>query len=125
MRDNSEMERKSHQGGHGEGSSLGHVVPAKVLLAVFGSLVVLTWLTVAATWVNLGSLNLWVAMGIATTKAVLVLLFFMHLRYERPVNLIVFVGTLLFVLLFVGLALMDTKSYRPDLIPGYSPGMPQ
>ena len=72
---------------------------------------------------DLGSLNLWVAMAIATLKASLVLLFFMHLRYDRPINAIVFFGTLLFVLLFIGLALMDSAAYHADLIPGYSPGM--
>ena len=108
---------------HGHGGA--HVVPAKILLGVFGGLVVLTWLTVAATWVDLGAGNLWLALFIATLKGTLVALFFMHLRWDRPVNAIIFIGTLFFVLLFVGIALTDTASYQPELIPGYAPGMPQ
>jgi cytochrome c oxidase subunit 4 len=79
---------------------------------------------VGATRFDLGSINLWLAMGIATLKVGLVVLYFMHLRYDRPINAIIFLGTLLFVFLFVGLALMDTMAYQPELIPGYSPDMP-
>jgi cytochrome c oxidase subunit 4 len=68
-------------------------------------------------------MNLWLALGIATAKATLVLLYFMHLRYDAPVNAIVFVVALLFLALFVGLALLDTTTYQPDLIPNYAPGI--
>jgi len=121
-------------GGHGGGSGGGdhggnhagpHVVPFKILAGVFGGLVVLTWITVAATWVDLGSLNLWLALAIATLKGGMVALFFMHLRWDRPINAVIFIGTLLFVALFVGITLTDTGSYQPELIPGYAPGMPQ
>ena len=43
---------------------LAHVMPVPVLLAVFAALMVLTALTVAATRVDLGAWNLWIAMGI-------------------------------------------------------------
>ena len=111
-------------GGHGSHGTVGHVVPFKLLVGVFGLLLVLTWVTVAATWIDLGAGNLWLALIIATVKGVFVLLYFMHLRWDRPVNALIFIGTLLFVLLFVGGALTDTTSYQPDLIPGYAPGMP-
>ena len=100
-----------------------HVVPVKVLVAVWAALVVLTVVTVAATWVDLGGLNLWLAMAIATLKASLVLLYFMHMRYDAPFNAVVFIAALLFVMLFVSFALIDTHAYEPDLIPGYAPGM--
>ncbi len=48
----------------------------------------------------------------------------MHLRYDRPFNAIVFVTAFVFVMLFVGLALIDTAAYKPEMIPGYAPGMP-
>jgi cytochrome c oxidase subunit IV len=105
--------------------SLSHVMPLRILVAVWVALVVLTGVTVGVTHVDLGGLALWVAMAIATLKASLVALYFMHLRYDRPVNLIIFLGTLLFVFLFVGMALVDTQSYQPDLIPGYAPAMPR
>lgn len=105
------------------GSTLVHVVPMRVLVTVWLGLMILTVITVAVTWVDLGSLNLWLAMAIATLKASLVLLYFMHMRYDHPFNAIVFIGALLFVMLFVGLALIDTRAYQPELIPGYAPGM--
>jgi cytochrome c oxidase subunit 4 len=113
----------------GEGGSrehsLSHIMPVKILVAVWITLVLLTGITVGVTRLNLGGMALWVAMAIATLKASLVALYFMHLRYDRPVHLIIFLGTLLFVFLFVGMALIDTQSYQPDLIPGYAPAMPR
>lgn len=100
-----------------------HVVPAAVLLAVWGALMVLTVITVTATWVDLGRLNLVVALAIATLKAALVLLYFMHMRYDQPFNAIVFIGALAFVALFIFFALMDTAAYKPELIPDYAPAM--
>ena len=67
------------------GAEAGHVVPVRVLLGVWAILVVLTVATVAVTRVDFGpGTNLWIAMGIATVKASLVLLYFMHLRYDQP-----------------------------------------
>lgn len=100
-----------------------HVVPWRTLFAVFAALVALTVLTVVATRVDLGRLNLAVALGIATTKAALVLLYFMHLRWERRFNAVVLGGTLLFAALFVALTLLDSKTYQPELIPGYAPAV--
>lgn len=103
--------------------AVGHVVPLWLLAAVLGALLVLTYITVAATYFDLGSANLWLAMAIATVKAYLVALYFMHLRFDRPFNGVLFLCALVFVALFVGIALMDSLAYRPDLIPGYAPGM--
>lgn len=110
---------------HWDGHGVGHVVPVRVLAAVWGALVVLTILTVAATWVDLGRASLLVALGIATVKASLVVLYFMHMRYDRPFNAVVFISALLFVAIFVGIALIDTVAYQPQMIPGYAPGMHQ
>ena len=98
-----------------------HVIPTQLLLKVWAALIFLTIVTVAVTWVNLGVLNLWVALGIATVKAVIVALFFMHLLYDRPFNAIVLVVAIFFTLLFLGLALLDTLHYKDDLIPDYAP----
>jgi len=86
---------------------------------------VLTVVTVAVTYVDLGPLNLWMALLIATVKASLVAVFFMHLRYDRPISAIVFVTSLFLVMLFVGIALMDTEQYSPERIPGYAPAVEQ
>lgn len=100
-----------------------HVVPAPILLRVWAALLFLTVVTVAVTWVNLGPLSVPVALGIATVKAILVALFFMHLKYDRPFNAVVLVSSIFFVVLFLGLALLDTLHYRKDLIPGYAPAL--
>jgi cytochrome c oxidase subunit IV len=87
---------------------IGHVVPLKTLFAVFVALALLTVLTVAASGVNFGEFNLVIALAIAVIKASLVLLFFMHLLWDKPFNAIVFVGCLIFVGLFISLTLLDT-----------------
>ena len=82
---------------------------------MFTTLLVLTFATVAVTWVDLGGYNVWVAMGIACIKATLVALFFMHLAYDKPFNTIVLVTTLFFIVFFIGLATIDGMQYRNDV----------
>jgi cytochrome c oxidase subunit 4 len=112
----------AQSGGH---HGVGHVVPLGLLFAVWGALVVFTWVTVAATTIDLGNLNIFIALGIAVVKSALVVLYFMHLRWDNPFNAIVFVGSVLFVMLFIGFTLIDTKEYAPETIPGYAPRMEQ
>lgn len=92
-----------------------HVVSLPVLLGVFAALIVLTWLTVAASQLNLGDGNLALAIGIATVKASLVALFFMHLRYDNPFYAVLFVSALVCVALFISLTLLDTLQYAPEM----------
>jgi cytochrome c oxidase subunit 4 len=99
----------------GPHEALAHVVPVSVLLAVFAALLALTCVTLAATWFDLGVWNLWLAMGIATVKATLVALYFMHLRYDHSFYALVLAVALLFVLLFIGFTLLDTVQYYPDI----------
>jgi cytochrome c oxidase subunit IV len=100
--------------GH-EHNEIAHVAPIKVLLGTFGALIVLTVLTVLAIKIDAGALNIWIAMGIATVKALLVALFFMHLAYDRPFNGLIFMGALVFSGLFVSIALLDSMEYRGDI----------
>ena len=102
---------------------VGHVVPLRLLVTVLVALLVLTVVTVAVTKVDLGKFNLVIAMVIAALKGSLVLLYFMHLRWDRPFNAVVFVSSLAFVALFIILALLDTSEYQPALIPGYAPAI--
>ena len=102
---------------------VGHVLPLPVLFAVLGTLLVMTFVTVAVSWFDFGALNLWIALAIAVFKASLVLLFFMHLKYDKPFNAIILVISFALVMLFIGIALTDTHGYGPDQIPGYSPKM--
>lgn len=99
---------------------VGHVVHPKVLIATGGALLVLTVVTVAAAKINfedfdLRELNIFVAMGIALLKATLVCLFFMHLRWDRPFNAFVLVGSLALVALFIAFAMTDTSEYKPEI----------
>lgn len=101
---------------HGdEHHGVGHVVPIKLLLAVGTALLVLTWLTVAVMGIDLGEGNIYLAMGIATVKASLVCLFFMHLFWDRPFNALIFVSSVTFVILFITFALIDTFEYKPRI----------
>jgi cytochrome c oxidase subunit 4 len=92
-----------------------HVMPLPILFGVFIALLALTGVTVGVTYFDLGNWNLIVAMAIATVKAVLVALFFMHLRYDNPFNAIVFLAALLFIALFISVTLFDTMQYQADI----------
>ena len=95
---------------HGEGGKHHpHVVPLPLLLAVFAALIFFTIVTVAVVYVDLGWFNIWLAMGIATIKAILVCMIFMHLLWDRPFNTIIFVGSLIFVFLFVSMSMLDVS----------------
>jgi len=100
-----------------------HVVDAKVLVGVWLALMFLTFVTVAATWVDLGGLNVWLALGIATVKATLVALYFMHLRYDKPFNGLILVTALVFLMLFIGMVTLDSGQYQRDIIPGEAPAL--
>jgi cytochrome c oxidase subunit IV len=102
----------SHQD-HAEGGA--HVMSVKMLLGIWGALVVLTGLTVWSAQYDLGRIDLVVAMGIATLKASLVALYFMHLRYDKGFHSVVIVGALIFVFLFVSMALLDRNEYQADI----------
>ena len=69
-----------HDDGHSGG---GHVLSYTFLTAIWGVLIVLTGLTIAVARVDLGFLNVVVALSVACTKALLVVFFFMHLKYEN------------------------------------------
>lgn len=99
---------------HG-GEEMAHVMPPSILIGTFLALVGLTILTVATSYLPLGSAELYVAMGIATVKAALVAIYFMHLRYDKPLNAILLVFSLFFVALFICLTLVDSQSYQEDI----------
>lgn len=106
-----------HAGAHGEHGAGPHIMPVSMLAFTFMMLLVLTILTVMVTFVNLGgTLNLSIALIIATVKATLVCLYFMHLRHDRPFNAIILVGCCLFVVLFLSLSTLDTESYRDEIV---------
>ena len=100
----------------------GHVSPKSTYYTIFGALMVLTAVTVAVAFVNLGALNFPVALGIAITKATLVVLFFMHVKYSSQLTKM-FVGMAFFFLIILfGLSLTDYLSRGLRTYPGGAGG---
>ena len=84
-----------------------HVVPLKVYFAIFFALMALTGITVGVAFVDLGPLNLAVALGIAITKAVLVILYFMHVRYGDHIVKVFVSAGFLFLLIMLAITMSD------------------
>lgn len=85
-----------------------HVVPFKTNLITFISLVSLTIITVlTAKFVDLGEFNLALAMLIATVKVTIVVLWFMHLKYDGKMNRAIFICSFFFLLLFFAMSGFD------------------
>jgi cytochrome c oxidase subunit 4 len=94
--------------GHGGGGLVPHVLRLRIYIGVWAALLVLTVVTVAVSYQDFGTLNIVVAMAVATVKATLVTLFFMHLKYDEHFNVIVFVTSLTFLGIFFILTMADT-----------------
>jgi cytochrome c oxidase subunit 4 len=77
------------------------------------SLLVLTAITVGASYINFGSGNVVIALAIATIKATIVALFFMHLRHDKPVNAVIACAGFLFLGLFLLFTFLDVGSRTP------------
>lgn len=99
---------------HGHGDH--HVVSWQLLTVVFLALMVLTVLTVAAINVDLGPANIFVALGIAMVKAVLVVLVFMHIWWDRAFHGLLILGSLGFVALFIGFLMIDSWQYSQTIV---------
>ena len=85
-----------------------HIVPSKVYYLVFGSLIVLTVLTAWVSTVDLGWANTPVALIIASGKALIVALFFMHVKYtHEKMTKTVIVSVLFFLLILLFLSMAD------------------
>ncbi|MCA9241225.1 MAG: cytochrome C oxidase subunit IV family protein [Planctomycetales bacterium] len=93
-----------------------HITSAATLIATFLALVALTILTsVQAEFGEFGRAEIWITLGIATLKAALVAMIFMHLLHDKAFNGIILIATMLFVSLFMGFALMDTGQYAHEI----------
>ncbi|HOA73050.1 MAG TPA: cytochrome C oxidase subunit IV family protein [Phycisphaerae bacterium] len=102
----------NHEASHHD---LAHPVPKRVLIGVWAALVVLTIITVLVAGKDFGRFNIWVALGIATLKASLVALYFMHLRYDSPFNAMILIVALSFVALFIIGTITDTAQYQETM----------
>jgi len=88
----------------------GHVAPKSMYVMVFLALIVGTGLTVAAAEVDLGPLNNIVMLLIACTKAALVVLFFMHVRWSTRLTWVVAASGFFWLLIMFGLTMTDYLS---------------
>ena len=86
-----------------------HITPFKTYIWVYLTLLVLTFITVTTSRIDLGSnlMNVIVAMLIASAKAMIVILWFMHQKYETTLNRVTFFLAFFFVFVFFVLSAMD------------------
>lgn len=87
-----------------------HVVPVRVYVTIFLALMVLTALTVRAAFIDLGPMNNVIMLGIAVTKATLVVLYFMHVRYSDRLTWILVSTGFVFVAVMVLITISDPIS---------------
>lgn len=97
-----------------------HRIPKlEELLAVAAALVVLTVITVGASYLHLPkTLAIGVSLFIAAIKATLVGAIFMGLYYDKKLNTVVFMTSLIFLAIMVGITMSDTM-FRPEVIPTF------
>ncbi len=84
-----------------------HVVPQKVYLLVFATLICLTLITVDVAFYNLGILNLYVALAIAVTKATIIVLYFMHVKFGPRLIWVFALAGVFWMVIFLALTLGD------------------
>ncbi len=84
-----------------------HVLPKRLYFVIFVSLVVLTAITTGVAFIDLGPFNTVVALVIAVFKATLVVLFFMHLKYQTGMTRVVIVAALLWLAVLIGITMSD------------------
>jgi cytochrome c oxidase subunit 4 len=110
----------SHTDSTSHDDQIGHIVPVKFLVLICALLLFLTAVTVWVsrydfTEINIAEMGIIMALFVATVKATIVGLYFMHLRWDRPFIGFVFVGSILFVVLFICIALTDSMAYQPTI----------
>ena len=85
-----------------------HIVPVRVYVLVFLTLIVMTWVTAFVSTIDLGRMNVFVALSIAIFKASLVILFFMHVKYtSEKLTKIVIVSAIFWLFLLLALSMAD------------------
>jgi len=84
-----------------------HIVPIRIYLLIFATLLVLTAVTTAVAYINLGPLNVVVMLSIACFKASLVILYFMHVRFTNRVTQLAAVTGFAWLLIMFALTLSD------------------
>ena len=99
----------AHAHGKDDGAVHAHISSVPFYIAIFTALTFLTVVTVGVSYVHLGKANLIVAVVIASIKAALVLLFFMHLRHDTRFHGLIVIATLGFIGVFFAYTMNDTE----------------
>ena len=96
----------------------GHVAPKSMYYGVFGALIVGTALTVGAAFIDLGALNNVLMLAIAITKALLVILFFMHVRWGTRLTWVVVASGFFWLLILFSVTMSDflTRGWIPGTL---------
>lgn len=84
-----------------------HILPYKFLALILGGLVLLTGITVTVSYRDWGFLNVPIALFVASSKATLVLLFFMHIKYEGMVIKVSFISTMVVLAIMISFTFWD------------------
>jgi cytochrome c oxidase subunit 4 len=98
---------------NGERIAPEYVVPVRVYLTIFTILMILTGVTVGVSFIDLGAMNSVIAVVIAVVKMLLVVLYFMHVRYSTRLTWAVVAGGFFWLLLLLGLTLADYLTRGP------------
>ena len=95
-----------------------HVIPTSVYVGIWSVLMVLTAVTVFASFLELGNFNIVLALLIASIKATLVVLFFMHLYYSSSLTKVTMIAALFFLFLLLALSMTDylTRGWATNAI---------
>ena len=88
----------------------GHVSSIKLYVGIFLTLMALTAITIVVAYINLGAWNKIVALGIASFKATLVVLYFMHVKYASRMTKVIIVSGFFFLMILLSLTMMDYGS---------------
>ncbi len=97
-----------------------HIVSPKIYAVIFGSLMLGTYITYKAAYVDLGKFNIVIALAIATIKATLVVLYFMHARYSSKRTQLVIVCSVFWLAIMLALTLTDYDTRSHETQPGVS-----
>ncbi|MGA9884403.1 MAG: cytochrome C oxidase subunit IV family protein [Candidatus Acidiferrales bacterium] len=94
-----------------------HIVPVSTYLIVFVTLLIATALTTGIAFVDLGSWNVVVALIIAVCKASLVVLFFMHVKYNKGLSRIVVLAGVFWLGIMITFTLADELTRHWEIYP--------
>jgi cytochrome c oxidase subunit 4 len=91
-----------------------HILPKRLYYTIFAILLLCTYLTVQIAFLDLGAMNTVAALAIATFKATIVILFFMHVKYSTRLTWAVVLGSIFWLGILLALTMTDylTRAWR-------------